>query len=101
MAQYLDELLGQKLTALIVGVSDPRQIGRWARGEDEPEGGLAAPLSTAYQIATRLRRVESVVAVRAWFVGMNPDLDDRAPAEVIAQNPALVQEVADNFVAAG
>jgi hypothetical protein len=101
MAQRLQELLGQKLTAFIVGVADPKEVGQWAREERAPEPALIAHLGTAYEVASRLRQVESAAAVQAWFVGMNPDLDDRAPAEVIAQDPALVQEAADIFLAAG
>ena len=37
----------------------------------------------------------------AWFIGMNPDLDDRAPALMLAEEPQEVLLAARNFLANG
>ena len=36
VAGYLQEHLGQKLTAFLSGVSDPKTVGRWASGKLNP-----------------------------------------------------------------
>jgi hypothetical protein len=36
IAGELEELLGQRLTAVIAGVSDAKAVARWARGERAP-----------------------------------------------------------------
>ena len=41
-------------------------------------------LRAAFQIAELLIQSESPQTVRAWFMGMNPQLDDRSPALVLA-----------------
>ena len=43
----------------------------------------------------------SIETVRAWFVGMNPDLDDRAPALVLGEDPVGVLQAARAFLAHG
>jgi len=100
-AAYLQDLFGPRLTAFMVGVGDPSEVDRWARGETRPDPGVERRLADAFDVAHRLRRVESAQAVRAWFVGMNPDLDDRAPADVIASEPDLVLNAATIFLATG
>ena len=44
-------------------------------------------LRDAYQIALLLASVDDDETARAWFCGMNPALDHRAPAWVIANFP--------------
>jgi hypothetical protein len=36
VAAYLQEQLGQKLTAYLAGVTDPKMVGRWAAGKAQP-----------------------------------------------------------------
>jgi hypothetical protein len=72
---YLQEVLGQKLVAYIAGVSEPRTVGRWAAHEQR--------LRCAYQTFQLLLAEEAPHTVRAWFLGLNPQLDDESPAESI------------------
>jgi hypothetical protein len=83
-AAFLQDLVGQKLTATMVGIGDPKAVGKWARGEREPRGETARRLREAFQVATLLELAESAQTARAWLIGMNPHLDDRAPAAVLA-----------------
>ena len=101
MAGYLQELLGQKLTAVMVGIKDPKEIGRWARGQHAPRGDAEHRLRAAFQVAAFLAQTESPETVRMWFMGMNPQLEDQAPALVIAEDPRRVMQAARAFPAGG
>ncbi len=98
---YLQDLFGQKLTAVMVGIRDPKAVGKWARGERAPHPEAEQRLHNIFQVAELLMQVESRQAVRAWFVGMNPQLNDQAPALVIAENPTEVMQTARAFLAGG
>jgi hypothetical protein len=101
LATYLQELFGQKLTALMAGSRDPKAVGKWARGERTPHPDVVQRLRDVYQVAEFLMQGESRQTVQGWFMGMNPQLDDRAPALVIATNPAEVMQAARAFLAGG
>jgi len=84
IAGYLEEHLGRRLTALMVGIADSREVGRWAKGEYTPRHDSEVALRAGYQVFQLLADVESPHTVRAWFIGMNPQLDDESPVEAIA-----------------
>src|SRR5579871_2134734 len=83
VARYLQEALGQRLVAYMTGVSDPKRVGRWAQGTQAPRDEAERRLRGAFQIFHLLLAEESPHVIRAWFVGMNPQLDDDSPAAVI------------------
>ncbi len=85
IARYFQDLVGQKLTAYMSGVSDPKAVGKWASGQRPPRGESERRLRDAYQIAMLISAYDSDNTVRAWLVGMNPLLGDQAPATVIAE----------------
>jgi hypothetical protein len=58
-------------------------------------------LRSAYEIAWLLRQVESPETVVGWFIGVNPELDDRPPALEIADRPAAVMQAARAFLVNG
>jgi hypothetical protein len=97
----LQDVLGQRLVAVIAGVSDAKAVGKWARGQRSPHPEADQRLRNAYQIVQLLLERESPDTVRAWFIGMNPDLDDHAPALVLGENPAHVLQAARTFLAHG
>ncbi|MGH2531741.1 MAG: XRE family transcriptional regulator [Thermomicrobiales bacterium] len=101
VATKLQELFGQKVTAAIAGVSDSRAVGKWARGERVPHPETAQRLREAMLIANLLLEEEPPAIVRAWFVGLNPNLDDRVPALVIGEEPGEVMRAARSFLATG
>jgi hypothetical protein len=101
MAATLQQLFGQKLTAFMAGTDDPKEVGKWARGEALPSPAMARRLADAHSIAELLLRYESPQGVCSWFLGMNPELDDRAPAEVLGDDPGLVRDAAHVFIATG
>jgi hypothetical protein len=83
VARYLQEALGQKLVAYLAGVADPKRVGRWAQGAQAPRDEAERRLRAAFQIFHLLLAEESAHVTRAWFIGMNPQLDDDSPAEAI------------------
>ena len=97
----LQGILGQRLVAVIAGVSDAKAVGKWARGQRSPHPETEERLRNAYQIVQLLLERESPDTVRAWFIGMNPDLDDHAPALVLGDDPVHVLQAARSFLAHG
>lgn len=83
VARYLQEALGQRLVAFMAEVSDSKQVGRWAQGSQAPREEAERRLRAAFQIFHFLLAEESPHVIRAWFIGMNPQLDDDSPAEAI------------------
>ncbi len=80
----LSETLGKKLTAYLAGVKDTRAIDRWIAGA-EPYKAADERLRRAYVVALTLREGDHPRVVQAWFTGLNPELDDRAPIRLLAQ----------------
>ncbi|MDI3340783.1 MAG: XRE family transcriptional regulator [Sphaerobacter sp.] len=87
VAGLLQELLSRRLTAYIAGVKDGKTVARWASGEvtEIRQHETEQRLRTAYEIAQLLLLHDAPQTVKAWFIGLNPQLDDRAPAEVIRE----------------
>lgn len=98
---YLCRILGQQLVAIIADAPDPDDVDQWARGEVVPTAEIRRRLRSAYRITKLLEPHEAPDTVRAWFVGMNVTLGDRAPALAVADDPAAVLRAARAFVAYG
>ena len=103
VASFLQDLLSRRLVAYVAGVKDGKTVRRWASGEvtgvrQESEQRLR----TAYEIAQLLIRFDSPRIVRAWFIGLNPQLDDVSPAEAIHEGRLKEAKAAARaFVAVG
>src|SRR2546421_4545770 len=85
MAASLQDVLGQKLVAYTVKVSDPKTVGRWASQEREPRSENEDRLRTAFYVFQLLNELESSHTVRAWFAGLNPLLGDTSPATALRE----------------
>jgi hypothetical protein len=97
----LQEVLGRDLVAIITGKT-PRQVSRWVSGEAKPPLDEQRVLRDTFQVVELLAKVEPDEVVRAWFIGMNPQLEDATPAEVIAKGRARdATAAARAFVSAG
>jgi hypothetical protein len=81
----LVQILGKKLTAYIGGVKDTRVIERWMQGRTEPYRDAEPRIRLAYQIAKTLSEHDSARVVQAWFTGLNPELQDRAPIRLLKE----------------
>lgn len=87
VAAGLQEQLGQELVSVIVGC-DTRTVARWANGEGQPPQAAEQRLRDAFQIVELLTAADSAAVARLWFTGMNPQLNDETPAEVLADGRA-------------
>ncbi|MDY7541807.1 hypothetical protein [Cryobacterium sp. 5B3] len=97
----LQKVLGRDVVAVITGKT-PRQVSRWFAGEAKPTMHAQQLLRDTFEIVELLSEVDSDEVVRAWFIGMNTQLRDAAPAEVIAEGRVRdVMAAARAFVNAG
>lgn len=83
VTSFLVELLGVPLVAHIADV-DQSTIRRWASAQTrQVSAEKERRLRATHQIARMLLEHDASHTVRAWFIGMNPQLDDDAPADVL------------------
>lgn len=103
VVSFLQDLLGRRLVAYVAGVKDAKTVSRWANGEvrsirQESEERIR----TAYEVAQLLVQFDSPSIVKAWFIGLNPQLDDVSPAEMIREGKLKEAKAAARaFVAGG
>lgn len=84
LARVLGDVLTRKLVAYMLGDVDPKTVGRWASGERKPRSReTEETLRGIFQIFQMLHEEDSPHTVRAWFIGLNPQLEDESPAAAI------------------
>jgi hypothetical protein len=83
ITEYLEEVLGRKLVATLAGVKDQKAVARWTSGDRAPRAAAEERLRVGYQIFRLLLAAEAPHTVRAWFIGLNPQLNDESPILVI------------------
>lgn len=90
IAIFLQENLGQQITAYLSGLKDPKVVGLWKKGEVEPHFLTQTRLRHAYQAARMLIDAYGVETTKSWFFGTNTRLNDEAPAYLLrnAKTPA-------------
>jgi hypothetical protein len=95
VAAYLQEQLGQKLTAYVAGVTDAKMVGRWAAGKAAPRDEREMRLRDAFKATKMLVAAFGAQTAKAWWVGSNTRLDDRAPAAIVrgATDPDMMRFV--------
>lgn len=82
----LVQLLGAPLVAYLTDVSETRSVRQWMTGERTPHPLTQSKLQLALMIATFLHDQGEDGAIEAWFQGLNPALDDHAPAELLRES---------------
>ena len=87
IASGLREILGARLVAYMGRVTSTRQVNEWATGQTKLSEDKLDRLRTAYFVAALLREREGAATVQSWFKGMNPQLDDQAPALLLRDQP--------------
>ena len=85
MVSRLREILGVRLVAHIGGVQSARSVSTWVDGTRTPGEVDRERLRHAYQVAALLRERYDATTVQSWFKGMNPSLNDEAPAHVLRE----------------
>lgn len=100
LVERLRELLGAKLVAYLGSVQETRAVRQWADADDQrtPSTDVLNRLRMAYRIAVLLRSKDAAPVVQAWFQGMNPRLDDVAPARLLREGD--LEQVGPNVLAA-
>jgi hypothetical protein len=103
VATFLQQVLSRRLTAYVAGVKDGKTVTRWVNGEVlEVRQESEERLRTAYEIAQLLTQFDSPRIVKAWFIGLNPQLEDVSPAEAISEGKLKEAKAAARaFVAGG
>src|SRR2546421_2946416 len=81
----LREILGSKLCAYLGSVKETRAVNEWAEGTREPSDGIQQRLRVALRVALAIADADSPEVARAWFQGLNPQLDDRSPARLLRE----------------
>lgn len=85
LVSRLRAILGVRLVAYIGGVKSARSVSTWADGTGTPDEVDRERVRHALHVATLLRERYNATTVQAWFNGMNPSLDDDAPAHVLRE----------------
>lgn len=87
LVSALQEKFSRRLTAYMAGVDNAKTVTRWASGEVSSirDYEMEQRLRTAYETFLLLANFESVNTVKAWFIGLNPQLDDVAPIDAIRE----------------
>lgn len=82
----LQEAIGRNLTAFIVDKS-PATVDRWVEDKQHPGSDEAeARVRAAYQVVRLITDAgDSAHLARAWMLGLNPQLDDESPADVLRE----------------
>jgi len=83
IAAFLQKNLGQKLTAYLAGLNDPKVVGLWAQGKARPRDLANFKLRCAYKVASMLVDAYGDETAKSWFFGTNTRLDDEAPAYLL------------------
>jgi hypothetical protein len=83
VVRYLNDNLGDLITAYLSGSEDLQTLQRWASGEDVPRDLSRERLCSAYEAAQCLVKAIGPTMTRSWFMGTNEMLSEEAPAAVL------------------
>lgn len=102
----LRDLLGARLVAYLGSVRETRAVRQWSEGSRVPSDTVVQRLRLAYQVAALLAERDDPAVIKAWFLGLNPQLDDQSPARLLREGDLeatgpQVLAAARAFVAAG
>jgi hypothetical protein len=87
LVSALQARLSRRITAYIAGVDSVKTVTRWASGEVATvrDHEMEQRLRTAYEVFLLLTHYDSVNTVKAWFIGLNPQLGDEAPIDALRE----------------
>lgn len=86
VAAYLQSTLGQRMAAHAAGLTDSRQIGRYAKEDGpQPSSTTERRLREAYKVTRMITEAYDERTTRAWLFGTNSRLDDAAPIELLGE----------------
>ena len=95
IAAFLQDSVGQKFTAYMSGLNDPKEVGAWIRGTAKPRTPADLRLRYAYRVVRMLLEAYGADTAKAWLFGTNTRLSDEAPAYILrrAQTPDDVRNI--------
>jgi hypothetical protein len=82
VVETLVSIVGRRLTAYLASVKDARAIDRWISGVP-PQRDIEHRLRLSYQVAMLLSGGDTPAVVKAWLLGLNPELDDEVPVKLL------------------
>ena len=82
---YLQEHLGQRMTAYISGVKDPKMVARWIARQNLPRDEAQIRLREGYQATRLVVDAYGDETAKAWLFGSNAELGSQAPAYMLRQ----------------
>lgn len=98
IAGYVLETVGQKISAVALGLSDARAVRDWQEGKPIREENEFR-LRVLYRVAKTIVSIYDEATARAWLRSSSPYLGDAAPAMVIAAGEdARVVEAMRSFL---
>ena len=90
--------LGKYPVAAIFG-EEARTIERWLKTSLQLKEEDERRLHDAFQVFSLINEADGADVARAWFIGMNPELDDDSPVEQLAAgNSRSVHAAARSYV---
>lgn len=101
------DLLGARLVAYLGNARETTTVRQWAEGSRPiADAADADRLRVAYRAARMITARDSKAVAQAWFQGLNPLLDDVAPARLLREGDldvvgAQVLSAARQFAAVG
>lgn len=81
----LRDLLGPRLVAYLGSVRETRAVAQWAAGARGPGEETRMRLRLALQLALMVAGADGPEVARAWFQGLDPELDDDSPARLVRE----------------
>lgn len=100
LVEALTTKLGTKLVSFMVH-RDTSTVSRWRRPGARLPDEATRSLRLVYEVFRLLEGDESDHTIRAWFIGMNPQLDDTSPAEAVRDGQLKEVLIAARAFAAG
>jgi hypothetical protein len=99
VAKELIDILGAKLVAYLAGVHEARAVQQYAADSRSPRApATERRLRLALRVAKLISSRDSKEIAQAWFMGLNPQLNDRSPARLLREGE--VDEVGPEIIAA-
>lgn len=98
VAKELIDSLGPKIVAYIGGVTEVSAARGWSDGTEPKDPNVQPRLRVALRVTRLLMQRDSAAVAQAWFQGLNPQLGDRVPAQLLREGS--IEEVGPDVVAA-
>ena len=73
---YLQEHLGQRMTAYVSGVKDPKMVARWIARQNLPRDEAQIRLREGYQATRLIVDAYGDETAKAWLFGSNAELGE-------------------------